>query len=213
MDTERLIERLAGELQPVRRWRHAGWRAATWLLVVAALTAALVMHFANLAVFAQRVAQPRVALECIATALTGVSAVFAAFMLTVPGNSPRWMALPLPPFLLWLGASGLGCLRNGWVNHGAEGIVGESAHCFVFILAASVPLAVALFATLRRARPIAPLPVAALGLLGVAAIAAFVLQFFHPFDVTAIDLALHLAAVGLVVLIGSRLRGPLLAAT
>jgi hypothetical protein len=212
MDTERLIEQLAGGLQPVRRWRHPGWRAATWLLAVAVLTAALVMHFANLAVFAQRVAAPRVALECIATALTGVTAVFAAFMLTVPGNSTRWMALPLPPFLLWLGTSGLGCLRNGWVNHGAGGIVGESAHCFVFILGASVPLAVALFATLRRARPIAPAPVAVMGLLGVAAIAAFVLQFFHPFDVTAIDLGLHLTAVGLVVLIGSRLRRPLLAA-
>jgi len=212
METERLIEQLAGELQPVRRWRKAGWRATIWLLVVAALITALVLHFANLAVFAQRIAAPRVALDCIATALTGITAVFAAFMLSVPGNSARWMALPLPPFLLWLGASGLGCLRNGWVNHGAGGMIGESAHCFVFILGASVPLAAALFLTLRRARPIAPMPVAVLGLLGVAAIAAFVLQFFHPFDVTAIDLALHLSAIGIVVLIGSRFHRPLLAA-
>jgi len=40
-----------------------------------------------------------------------------------------------------------------------------------------------------------------------------VLQFFHPFDVTVIDLALHLAAIGLVVLIGTALRRPLLDAS
>jgi hypothetical protein len=38
------------------------------------------------------------------------------------------------------------------------------------------------------------------------------LQFFHPFDVTVIDLALHLSAVALVVLIGTLWRRPLLAA-
>ena len=74
-----------------------------------------------------------------------------------------------------------------------------------------MPLAAGLFWMLRRARPIAPLPVAALGTLGVAATAAFMLQFFHPFDVTVIDLALHLAAVGLVILIGTAFQRPLLA--
>ncbi len=53
---------------------------------------------------------------------------------------------------------------------------------------------------------------AALGTLGVAATAAFTLQFFHPFDVTVIDLALHLAAVALVMIIGTLWRRPLLAA-
>jgi hypothetical protein len=37
------------------------------------------------------------------------------------------------------------------------------------------------------------------GGLGVAALSAFVLQFFHPFDVTVMDLATHLAAVALVI--------------
>ena len=38
-----------------------------------------------------------------------------------------------------------------------------------------------------------------MGGLGVAGIAAFLLQFFHPFDVTLLDLAIHAVAVGLVV--------------
>ena len=39
---------------------------------------------------------------------------------------------------------------------------------------------------------------ATVGAAGVAGLAAFVLQFFHPFDVTVMDLGAHLA--GLLVL-------------
>jgi hypothetical protein len=212
MDTERLIEQLSTQLEPVRPLKPPPVRALLWLGIVAVLTLTGVLRYANLAVFARRMAEPRIAVECVAIALTAVTAVVSAFYLAVPGRSPRWRWLPLPPLLLWLGASGLGCLRNGLSLHGADGFVGESAGCFKFIAAVSVPLAVALFALLRRARPIAPLPVAMLGALGVAATAAFVLEFFHPFDVTVIDLALHLAAVALVMLVCMVLRRPLLAA-
>jgi hypothetical protein len=213
MHTERVIESLASQLQPVRPLRAPLLRALLWLAVVAAAGAVLVMREGGLGVFLQRTAVPRVALECLGTALTAISAVIAAFELSVPGRSPRWALLPLPPLLLWLGASGLGCLSNGLGLHRAGGLVGESSGCFVFIAGASLPLAAGLFWMLRRARPIAPLPVAALGTLGVAATAAFVLQFFHPFDVTLIDLGLHLTAVALVMLIGTAWRGPLLAAS
>jgi hypothetical protein len=47
--------------------------------------------------------------------------------------------------------------------------------------------------------PSAPMPVAAMGELGVAAIAAFALQFFHPFDVTFMDLGVRAVAVAIVV--------------
>jgi hypothetical protein len=63
----------------------------------------------------------------------------------------------------------------------------------------SVPLALFLYVVLRRARPLQPLPVAVTAALGVAALAAFVLQFFHPFDSTVIDLTMHAAAVLVVV--------------
>jgi uncharacterized membrane protein len=38
-----------------------------------------------------------------------------------------------------------------------------------------------------------------LGGLGTAALAAFILQFFHPFAVTFVDLAFHLMAIAIVV--------------
>jgi len=206
LKTERLIGRLSADLEPVRRLRAPPLRAALWLAIVFALIALALWLFADWGAFLSRMALPRRALECAATALTGITAVLAAFVSSVPGRSRWWAALPAPPFALWLAAGGLGCLQNGWSLHGPGGFLGDSSHCFVFIVAVSVPLAIALFWMLRQARPIAPLRVAALGTLGVAGLAAFVLEFFHPFDVTVIDLALHLAAVALVMLAGITVR-------
>jgi hypothetical protein len=212
MQTDRVIVTLASQLQPVRRLRSPLLRALLWLAVVGAVGGVLIAREVGLGIFLQRIAVPRVAVEDFASALTAITAVIAAFELSVPGRSPRWAVLPVLPFLSWVGASGLGCLRNGLSLHGADGFAGDSPHCFAFIAGASVPLAAGLFWMLRRARPIAPLPVAVLGTLGVAASAAFMLQFFHPFDVTLIDLTLHLSAVALVMLIGTVWRRPLLAA-
>jgi len=212
MNAEQLIQELVGALQPVRRLRPPALRAALWLAGLSALIGLALLGFADWAQVTQRMAEPRIALQCAAAGLTGVSAVFAAFMLSVPDHSRRWAALPLPSFALWLAASGAGCLRNGWSLRGAGGFLGDSGHCFAFIIGVSVPLSIALFAVLRRARPIAPLSVAALGTLGVAALADFILEFFHPFDITVIDLAMHLAAISVVMLVGIALRGRLLAA-
>jgi hypothetical protein len=213
MKTDQIIEQLAADLTPVRVLAAPWRRALLWLLVVSAISAAAVLRFAHLGAVLPRLTTPRVAIESAATGLTAIAAVVAAFELSLPDRSARWMWLPVPPLLVWLAASGLGCLRNGLSLHEPEGLAGDSPHCFLFITALSVPLAVALFAMLRRARPLDALPVAAMGTLGVAATAAAVLQFFHPFDVTVIDLALHLAAIGLVIVIGTAWRGPLLDAT
>ncbi|HEY3730331.1 MAG TPA: NrsF family protein [Steroidobacteraceae bacterium] len=211
MQTDKLIESLAQQLTPVRPLRAPLLRALLWLGVVAAVGAALIAYRTGLHILLPRIAQPRVAVQCAATALTAITAIVAAFELSVPGRDARWAWAPVPPFLVWLAASGLGCLQNGLSLHQPGGMAGESPGCFGFITAVSVPLALGLFWMLRRARPIAPLPVATLGTLGVAATAAFVLEFFHPFDVTVIDLAFHMAAVALVVIIGISIRRVLLA--
>lgn len=213
MKTDQIIDNLAAELAPVRVLRPPALRALLWLAVVGVVSAALILRFTQWAAILPRLQTPRVALETTATALTAITATIAAFELSIPDRSARWAWLPAPTLLVWLAASGLGCLSNGLGTHGADGPMGESPHCFIFITGASVPLAIGLFWMLRRARPLDALPVAAIGTLAVAATAAFVLQFFHPFDVTVIDLALHLAAIGLVVLIGITLRRPLLDAS
>lgn len=211
-DTDELIDALAGGLAPVRPLRPPLQRAALWLLLVALLAAWPVAHFSDLPRFLARSADPRQTVELAATLLTGMAALLSAFVLSIPGYSRRWALLPLPPLLVWIASSGVGCLHGGLGIGPPGGRLGPSGDCYAFIVAVSLPLGALLCVALRRARPIAPLPVALCGAVSVAALAAFILQFFHPFDVTVIDLALHLAALASVALVAGALRRPLLGA-
>jgi hypothetical protein len=204
--TDQLIERLAADAAPVRRLRPPWLRASLWLLAVAAAAAVLLPFFADFHLFEQKCADPKFVLELIGTVLTGIAAVVAAFYLSLPDRSGLWALLPLPPLALWLASSGYNCYRE-WITVGANGwSLGESSHCFGTILGFSIPLGIALFLVLRRARPIAPVPAAALGGLGIAGISAFLLQFNHPVDASFLDLGLHAAAIAIVV-IASALAG------
>jgi hypothetical protein len=75
----------------------------------------------------------------------------------------------------------------------------------------SLPMAFLLIAMLLRACPLRPGLTASLGGLASAAAAAALLTLIHPFDATAEDLLVHLAAVVLAVLatrlIGARRMG------
>jgi hypothetical protein len=199
--TDELIAGLARGLAPVRPLAPPVTRALLWLAGFTLAAAAMVAARHALPRFLAHMAPFTNSLEAAATLLTGITAVLAAFHLGVPGRSPLWRWAALPPFALWLASSGAGCLQHGLGLGAAGQRFGESPGCFGFIVVASLPLAVTLFALLRRNRPLEPLPVALNGALGVAALAGFVLQFFHGFDTTVIDLAFHMAALGVVLVL------------
>jgi hypothetical protein len=77
--------------------------------------------------------------------------------------------------------------------------IGETRDCLLFIIGLSVPLSAALILMLRRAYSLAPTLTAAMAGLASAAAAATLLNFFHPFDAAATDLAVHAVAVVIVV--------------
>jgi hypothetical protein len=195
--TEALIASLVRDARPVARLRPPLWRAGLWLGTVLAVGAAAIIGFANRDAALMHAEDPAWFVELAGTLATGCFAVVAAFQLSLPNRSPRWALLPLPALAVWLAGSGAGCWRQ-WVARGAGGSLelGESLHCLAFILGVGLPLGGGLLWALRRSRPLAPLPVALTGALGAAALAAFLLQFFHPFAVTAMDLAVHAVAVG-----------------
>jgi hypothetical protein len=197
--TDQLIVALARDAAPVRRLRPPLARALIWLAAIAAPAAVAVAMLADWSVFDARIENPDLVIELVGTLLTGCTAVIAAFYRSMPDRSRYWSLLPIPSLAVWLSGSGMGCW-NHWVAHvGGDWTLGESADCFVFILGLGLPLSAILMWALRLARPLAPLPGAALGGLGAAALAAFLLQFFHPFDVTWMDLSVHATAIGLVV--------------
>ena len=96
-EVDDLIRRLAGDAGPVRRLRPPLTRAALWLFAVAILSAVTVATFADAGLFLSRAADTYLLVELIATLLTGVAAIVAAFHLSLPDRSTGWVLLPLPP--------------------------------------------------------------------------------------------------------------------
>lgn len=199
--TDTLIDQLAADVRPVRPLRAPALRALTALTAIALVAGVAIAILGDVGELRQRYAGRELflALEMTAMLATGVVAIVAAFFLSIPGQSKRWIVAPIPSFAVWLLLSGLGCYDNFVRRDGVEWELGESMHCLWFILATSAVLAPLLIWRLARAKPINPLPVALLGGLGVAAVCALVLQFFHPFAVTFIDLGVHLVAMLIVV--------------
>ncbi|WP_407518594.1 NrsF family protein [Methylobacterium oryzisoli] len=194
-----LVEVLAARLTPVRPLPSPALRGLVWCAAVLAI-GFLALPFADLAALRARMEVPDLRLAVIGSALTAWAAAVAAFETSVPGRSPRWALLPLAPAALWIGASGVGCLR-AWLAPGttlAEGA--DMRGCAAILIGFSLPLSVALGAMLRRACPLRPILTAALAGLAVAAAAATLLVPVHPHDATGTDLAIH--AVVVVVVIG-----------
>lgn len=196
---DQLIRDLAAELRPVRRLPPPLFRALAWLAVLVAL-AIVLAAFANLDAVWQRIsAAPDLWLAVIGSTLTAVLAAIAAFELSLPDAPRSWALLPLPAALLWVGASGFGCLRAWIAPQSHVAVMSEARDCLMFIVFLSVPLSALLILMLRRAYPLYPGLTAVIAGLAVAAAAATLLNFFHPYDAAATDLAVHAAAVALVV--------------
>jgi hypothetical protein len=207
---EALIDRLGTDLVPVRRLLPPWLRTAGWLLVVVALAIGLLMHYGAGPMLQRWAATPDLAWAGIGAVITAISAAWAAFALGVPGRRAAWAWLPLPGALLWIGASGLGCLRT-WIAPGTElACVHQTADCLLFIIGFSVPLSALLIVLLRRACPLRPVLTAVLIGLASAAASASLLEICHAFDSAATDLLTHALAVVAVVAVNAAMGGRLL---
>jgi hypothetical protein len=203
-----LIRQLGGELAPVRRLRSPLRRSGAWLAALALLAAALLAYFGDQHMLQRWRQSPDLGWAALAAVLTTISAAFVALMLAVPGRSSHWAWLPLPPALWWLGASGIGCLRQ-WLLPGAAP-AGEGLVCLYFIVGFSVPLSALMVWLLRRACPLRPRLTAAMAGLASATGSAALLEICHSADAAFTDLAVHVLAIGLVIALNGALGQRLL---
>lgn len=207
---EALIDRLGTELVPVRRLLPPWLRTVGWLLAVAVIAAVLLRHYGVSGMLQRWVAAPDLAWAGIGAVLTTVCAAWAAFALGVPGHRATWAWLPLPGALLWIGASGLGCLRE-WIVPGTHvASMHQSADCLIFIISFSIPLSALLIVLLRRAFPLRPVLTAVMIGLASAAASASLLEICHAYDAAATDLLTHALAVAIVIAVNAAMGGRLL---
>jgi len=195
---ESLIGALAAGLKPVKPLRSFALQAAVWLGAVAVMAGGLAL-FADLpAVAARLLAAPDMWLAATGSALTAALGAIAAFQLSLPDRKPWWALLPLPGLVLWLSASGLGCLRSVAEMGVYEEIFAESRACLVFILAMSIPLSAALIVLLRRGYSLHPNLMGLMAGIAAAGASVMLLNFVHPHDPSVIGIAVHGTGIALV---------------
>lgn len=191
-DHSRMIDGLAHGLRPVRPL-PAPWRRAVMWIAVLVAAAILLANLSDIDALARRIkAVPDVGWAMLGSAATAVLAAIAAFQSSVPGRTARWNLLPLPGLLLWIASSGLGCLEGFGQEIGHPATLRAALReCLPFLLLVSLPLLGVMMLMLRRGFSSSPARTAALAGLAAAAGAATLLNFFHPFDIAAIDLLVH----------------------
>jgi hypothetical protein len=196
----RLVQALGADLRPVRRLAPPSLRVLTWLTTLGAVALALAMVSDVAAMMHRLMAAPDMWLAAMGSLLTTVFAAMAAFELSLPDRKPAWALLPLPALLLWIGASGMGCLRTWSIADVDPMPLDQPAHCLIYILGMSLPLSLILILMLRRGFSLRPNLTAIIGGLACASAAATLLNLIHPYDAAATDLAVHAFAIIIVII-------------
>jgi hypothetical protein len=197
---DRLVQALGADLAPVRRLAPPSLRVLTWLTILGAVALALAMVSDVAAMMHRLMAAPDMWLAAMGSVLTALLAAMAAFELSLPDRKAAWALLPLPALLLWIGASGMGCLRTWSIAEANPMPPDQPAHCLIYILGISLPLSLLLIVMLRRGFSLRPNLTAIIGGLACASAAATLLNLIHPYDAAATDLAVHALAIVIVIL-------------
>ena len=205
--TAELIDRLCAGATPVRRLRSPLLRAGSWLLLAALVLLVLAALHGTRPDLLLRLRQPAFTAGLAGSLLTGAFAVLAAFQLSLPDRSRWWLLLPAPAIALWLATIGYGCLSS-WVSIGPGGIrLGSTLQCFGTLMLMSLPPWAVLLVMLHRTAWLDPSPVALMGGLAIAGVAATGMSILHQLDATVLVLLWNLGAPALIIVLGGIFGG------
>lgn len=199
--TDQLIDNLTRNLQPVTPLRKPWLRAALWSAFATAVVAAIGVACGSGPDLALAVREASFLVPLAGSWLTGVTAAIAAFEISLPDRSRRWLWLPVIPILLWGTGFAVSCLTNLDNIPGSLALLPESA-CLLTIVSISAALIVVLLPMLRRVKTLRPGLTAWLGCLAVAGFADTAHLLVHTEQDSLLALTVNLAPALLVVVLG-----------
>src|SRR5262245_58782926 len=196
VDTEKLIERLAEVVEPVRPLARPWIRTAAWLLVAIPYVALVVFVVSPRADLISKASEWRYVIEQLAALATGITAATAAFATVIPGYDRKFLFLPVLPLAIWLGSLGDGCVED-WIHFGPDGLsLRPDWFCFpAIVLVGAVP-AIVMAVMLSRRAPPTPRITAALGCrVAAPGLGNFGLRLFHSQDASLMVLVWQVGTV------------------
>lgn len=197
IDTQQLIEQLAGDAAPVARLPAPWVRTALWLALAAVNLLTFVLLMSPRRDLGAALADPAFIIEQLAALATGITAGLAAFASVVPGFDRRALLLPLLPLAVWLASVGTGCAAS-WIRFGPAGLtVTPDWACVPAIALIGLAPAVIIAFMLRRGAPLTPHLTAALGGLAAAGLGGFALRLCHAEDASVMVLIWQMGTVAL----------------
>lgn len=203
MNTEKLIERLAGQSKPVQRMSHPARRTVIWSMAAIAYGAVVAMTMGLRPDIWQRLDETRFVVELAAALLTSMMAAAAAFCAGCPGRPLIERFAPLPFLALWLASLGQSCWQD-WIEFGDAGLrITPDPVCLPIIAAVSIVPGALMLVMLRAAAPVAPVTTVALGTLAAAALSAAVLRLTHLPDASIMVLVWQVGSVAFLTLLGA----------
>ncbi len=196
---DRLIRRLARDLEPVRGLISPGQQVLLWFGCLVAIAVPLALSRDPTTITQRLGAAPDICLGAVSSMLTALLGAAAAFMLSRPDRPRLWALLPAPAAAFWVVTSAIGCLKQPGVTDIDGGAQAGADACFFSILGTAMLISMPLIGLLRRGYSLWPDFTSMLCGLASAGAAATITNVVHPHEAGASHLALHGLAVGVIV--------------
>jgi len=199
--TEQLIDALSKGLQPVQPLRKPWLRAGLWSAFATLAIAVVAAIGGSRADLAHALQEASFLAPLAGSWLTGVTAAVAAFQVSLPDRSRRWLLLPVVPILLWGTGFAVNCFTNPGDILGSLALLPESA-CLATIVVTSAALIAVLLPMLRRVKTLRPRLTAWLGCLAVAGFADAAHLLVHTEQDSLLALTVNLVPALVLVVLG-----------
>lgn len=186
MNTDRLIDSLIADATPVRRLRPLPRRIMAWVGI------ALVLVIAETLVHGLRpdlndcMTEWQFLTGTVAPMVTGALAAAGALIAAQPDRSERWLLLPVPALLLWIGGTTGGCLIDWAASDFSDVHLANTLECVTTVGIVSLVLAGLLYILLRPVLRAAPRGTIMVASLAAASIATAAHSLSHSIETSAL---------------------------
>jgi len=185
MNTEQLIDSLIADARPVKRLRPPSRRIILWLGIALAVVLAELLVHGICPDIVECLRRWQFLAGTMAPMATGVLAAIGVLMAVRPDRPKRWLLLPVPTLILWVGGVTGGTLAN-WISADLSRLrLARVLECAGIVGIVGLAIGLTLFILLRPTLRVAPRGTVVVACLAVASFATAVHGLSHTIEASS----------------------------